>query len=91
MQPDGRTGIDFVETGKFLPVPIWSGLLDTICAILYAKRPETGNIWKLPHGQENFRLWSKCILTNLGSFAKIINVIVGHKKTVPSTDMEGTV
>ena len=76
-----------VETS--LPVPIRSRLLDTICAILYAERPETGNIWKLPHGQEKFRLWSKCIVTNPAFLCKIIPVIVGHKKPSPLLQQRG--
>lgn len=42
-----------LKVKKSLPVPIRSRLLDTICAILYAKRPEAGNIWKLPRGWRN--------------------------------------
>ena len=70
-----------VETS--LPVPIWSWLLDTIWVVLYAEKPETGNIWKLPHGQEKSRQWDKWILTNSASFAKIIGAIVGRKKPSP--------
>ena len=60
---------------------------DLCCPV--CRRTETGNIWKLPHEQENFCLWSKCVLTNPAFLCKIIPVIVGHKKPSPLLQQRG--